>query len=300
MSMENRAIVRRLYEEVWNKRRFELLDELISPSYVLQSAHLGGPAIGPEAYKYYVLAVFKGFPDFRITVEDIFGENEKIVVAWTLSGTHDGEFRGVPATHQKVTCGGITIQHLANGKIIASFVNWDLLGMLKQLGATLSHYRLLEKVGGGGMAFGDGALWVVGTRARQRHGVTSGAALNRIDLHGAVTASIPLRGFAGADVAVARSGVWVATMQGNRRKRGWLALVDPRTNTIRRLIRLRNSYVRRVVAVGGEAHFDRRPCRRMARRILEQVRHDLIDLGVVARHERQIFGDRQVDVSPDC
>src|SRR5207249_7586090 len=151
MSMENRAIVRRLYEEVWNKRRFELLDELISPSYVLQSAHLGGPAIGPEAYKYYVLAVFKGFPDFRITVEDIFGENEKIVVAWTLSGTHDGEFRGVPATHQKVTCGGITIQHLANGKIIASFVNWDLLGMLKQLGATLSHYRLLEKVGGGGM-----------------------------------------------------------------------------------------------------------------------------------------------------
>ncbi len=151
MSMENRAIVRRLYEEVWNKRRFELLDELISPSYVLQAAHLAGPVIGPEAYKYYVLAFFKGFPDFRMTVEDIFGENEKIVVAWTVSGTHDGEFMGVPATHQKVTCGGITIQHVANGKIIAPFVNWDLLGMLKQLGATLSHYRILEKLGGGGM-----------------------------------------------------------------------------------------------------------------------------------------------------
>ena len=65
MSMENRAIVRRLYEEVWNKRRFELLDELISPSYDLQAAHLAGPVIGPEAYKYYVLAFFKGFPDFR-------------------------------------------------------------------------------------------------------------------------------------------------------------------------------------------------------------------------------------------
>ena len=67
MSMENRAIVRRLYEEVWNKRRFELLDELISPSYVLQAAHLAGPVIGPEAYKYYVLAFFKGFPDGRLS-----------------------------------------------------------------------------------------------------------------------------------------------------------------------------------------------------------------------------------------
>jgi hypothetical protein len=60
MSMENKGIVRRLYEEVWNKGRFELLDELISPSYVLQGSHVRGPVIGPEAYKYQVLAFLKG------------------------------------------------------------------------------------------------------------------------------------------------------------------------------------------------------------------------------------------------
>src|SRR6266576_1995293 len=151
MSAENEAIVRRLYEEVWNKRNFELLDELMSPSYVLQSPNVAGIVIGPEAYKGQVLKFLKGFPDLRMTIEDIVGENEKSVVAWTFSGTHDGEFMGVPATQKKVSAAGITIHHVSNGKVIDSFTNWDVLGILKQLGATLSHYRLLEKLGGGGM-----------------------------------------------------------------------------------------------------------------------------------------------------
>ena len=47
----------------------------------------------------------KAFPDLRMTIQDIVGENEKIVVAWTISGTHDGEFMGIPATHKKVSDG---------------------------------------------------------------------------------------------------------------------------------------------------------------------------------------------------
>ncbi len=116
MSMENEAIVRRLYEEVWNKRNFELLDELMSPNYVLQSPNVAGTVIGPEAYKGQVLKFLKGFPDLRMTIEDIVGENEKSVVAWTFSGTHDGEFMGVPATQKRVSAAGITIHHVSNGR----------------------------------------------------------------------------------------------------------------------------------------------------------------------------------------
>src|SRR6202158_3246899 len=149
MSMENRAIVRRLYEEVWNKRRVELVDELISPSHALNDPSVSGFEIGPEAYKRRFLLFLKGFPDLRMTIEDIVGEKEKIVVDWTLSGTHQGEFAGGPATNKKVSVGGITINHVANGKIIDSFIHWDVLGFMKQLGTTLSHYRILEKLGGG-------------------------------------------------------------------------------------------------------------------------------------------------------
>ena len=147
MSTENEATVRRLYEEVWNKRRFELLDELMSPNYVLQAPNISGSSVGPEEYKRQVLILLKAYPDLHWTIEDIVRGNEKIVVAWTFSGTHDGEFMGVPATDKKVFAAGITIHHVANGKLVASYTNWDQLGILKQLGATVSHYRLLEKLG---------------------------------------------------------------------------------------------------------------------------------------------------------
>jgi len=149
--MENRAIVRRLYEEVWNKRRVELVDELISPSHALYDPNVSGSEVGPQAYKRQLVKWLKAFPDVRMTIEDIVGENEKIVVAWTLSGTHDGEFAGFPATNKKVSVEGVTINHVVNGKVIDSLVTWDALGFMKQLGVTVSHYRLLEKLGGGGM-----------------------------------------------------------------------------------------------------------------------------------------------------
>jgi steroid delta-isomerase-like uncharacterized protein len=149
--MENTAIVRRIYEEAWNKRRFELLDDLISPSHALQAPTVSGSEVGPENYKRHILRLLNAFPDMRTTIEEIVGENEKIVVNWTFSGTHDGNFMGVPATHKKVFIDGLTIHHVVNGKIIGSFTSWDVLGVMKQLGTAVSHYLLLGKLGGGGM-----------------------------------------------------------------------------------------------------------------------------------------------------
>ena len=135
MSADNKAIVRRLYEEVWNKRRTELVDELISPSHALHDPNVSGSAIGPEAYKRQVTHFVTGFPDLRFSIEDTVAENDKLVVAWTISGTHKGEFMGVPATNKKVSMDGITINHIVNGKIMDSYISYDALGMLQQLGA---------------------------------------------------------------------------------------------------------------------------------------------------------------------
>jgi steroid delta-isomerase-like uncharacterized protein len=134
MSVENKAIVRRLYEEVWNKRRVELVDELMSPSHAMHDNHLPDSGVGPEAYKRNVARFVTSFPDLRFNVEDMLAENDKVAVGWTISGTHKGEFRGISPTGKKVSIEGITIHHIADGKIMDSYANADYLGLMQQLG----------------------------------------------------------------------------------------------------------------------------------------------------------------------
>src|SRR5437867_13274656 len=106
---ENKAIIRQLYEEVWNKRRLELVDEIISPSHALHDPNATGSAVGPEAYKRLVTRFITAFPDLRFIIEDSFGENEKLAIAWTISGTHMGDLMGIPATTRKVSVDEFTI-----------------------------------------------------------------------------------------------------------------------------------------------------------------------------------------------
>ncbi|MGB7284834.1 MAG: ester cyclase [Candidatus Acidiferrum sp.] len=134
MSIETKTVVRRLYEEVWNKRRLEIVNELISPSHALHDPHLTGSAVGPDAYKRVCTQFIAAFPDLRFSVEDYISEKDKVVASWVISGTHKREFRGIPATNKKVSVEGVTINHVANGKIMDSYVSLDYLGMMQQLG----------------------------------------------------------------------------------------------------------------------------------------------------------------------
>ena len=134
MSAGNKALIRRLYEEVWNQRKFEVINEIISPSHALQAPNVAGSAVGPDAYKRQVLRFLEGYPDLHWTIEDTIAEEDKVVACWTISGTQRGEYLGIPPTNKKVSVDGITIHHIANGKIMDSYSNWDALGMMQQLG----------------------------------------------------------------------------------------------------------------------------------------------------------------------
>src|SRR6266436_10266528 len=85
MAADNKAVVRRLYEEVWNNRRLEVVNELISPSHALQGPTVFGSSIGPEAYKRQVSSLLEAYPDLRWAIEDIIAEKEKVVACWTYS-----------------------------------------------------------------------------------------------------------------------------------------------------------------------------------------------------------------------
>jgi steroid delta-isomerase-like uncharacterized protein len=134
MPSENKAIIRRLYEEVWNKRKLEALNELVSPSHALHGPNFSGSSIGPEAYKLQVAQFVRAFPDLRWEIEETISEKDKVVVVWTFTGTHRGEYRGIAPTNKKVTVDGITVHHITDGKIMDSYANWDAWGMMKEFG----------------------------------------------------------------------------------------------------------------------------------------------------------------------
>jgi len=135
MPPDNKSIVRRMYEEVWNKRNLEVAKELIAPSHAMQLIDLPDSGIGPEAYARNMVQFVRAFPDLKFTVLDMVAENEKVVALWNITGTHKGEFRGIAPTGKKVSVDGITINQLADGKIMDSYVSLDLWSMMQQLGA---------------------------------------------------------------------------------------------------------------------------------------------------------------------
>jgi steroid delta-isomerase-like uncharacterized protein len=141
MSLENKIIVRRLYEEIWNKRKIGLMTEILSPSHALHDPVASGSQVGPESYQRRVEELTTAFPDLRFSIEDTVEEKDKFAVFWVISGTHQNEFMGVPATGKKISVEGITIHHLSKGRILDSFVEWDALGLMRQLGVTPARIR---------------------------------------------------------------------------------------------------------------------------------------------------------------
>ncbi|MBI4318485.1 MAG: ester cyclase [Chloroflexi bacterium] len=130
---ENKATDLRFFEEVVNKGNMALLDELLTPDFVDHSA-TPGTGSDRESYGQMFLALQAAFPDFHSTLEDMFGEGDKVVQRFTAGGTHKGEFMGIPATGKQVTITGIAIHHFRDGKIAANWADMDMLGFLQQLG----------------------------------------------------------------------------------------------------------------------------------------------------------------------
>jgi steroid delta-isomerase-like uncharacterized protein len=124
----------RLYHSVWNDRKLEYIDQIIAKTHALGDPTISGGAVGPSAYRRQVEQFLAGLPDLKFTVDETVSEKDKLVVAWTINGTHKGELMGVTPTNRKVSFSGITINEIADGKIIESTLVWDALGLLKQLG----------------------------------------------------------------------------------------------------------------------------------------------------------------------
>jgi steroid delta-isomerase-like uncharacterized protein len=128
---EHKAVVRRFIGQAFNAGDLAIIDELMTPDYVL---HGVPEARGPEGMKHFVTMYRGAFPDYMCTVEDQIAEGDKVVTRWTVRGTQKGELMGIPPTGKQVTLPGVVVDRIANGQLVETWLQADVLGMLQQLG----------------------------------------------------------------------------------------------------------------------------------------------------------------------
>jgi steroid delta-isomerase-like uncharacterized protein len=135
MAQENSSLIRRWFEEVWNKGRMEAIDEMASADVVGHGQAQHATDIGLKEFKPFVRALRSAFPDMKVNIDYVIEQGDKVVARWTATMTHKGEFLGFAPTGKKVTVTGTTTQRISGGKIVEGWDNWDQLGLLVQIGA---------------------------------------------------------------------------------------------------------------------------------------------------------------------
>ncbi len=129
---ENKAIVRRFYDEALNQKNLAAIEEYVDPHFI---DHSGAPG-GIEGVKQVFSMTLATYPDLHLTFEDQIAEGNKVVSRLTWHGTQQGECMGIPPTGKQVTISSIDIIRLAAGRVVEHWNVVDNLGMLQQLGVT--------------------------------------------------------------------------------------------------------------------------------------------------------------------
>lgn len=133
MAMEdNKTVMCRIVDEVWDKGEPEVIDELFAPDFV---DHNPGPyGSGREALKKFVTMFRTAFPDLHTTELDLIAEGDKVAARYTAIGTQEGDFMGVPPTGKQVTMSGVIFAKFANGKVVETWDFFDMIKFMEQLG----------------------------------------------------------------------------------------------------------------------------------------------------------------------
>jgi len=136
MSKQENIQTQQQFGEAINSGNLEKFHQLMAPSVIDHDpAPDQGP--GPEGFVQFFTTFRSAFPDLEITVEQMVADEENVSIAYTVTGTHKGDFMGVPATNKKIKARGVQIAKFEGGKIVERWGSSDELGILKQIGASV-------------------------------------------------------------------------------------------------------------------------------------------------------------------
>jgi steroid delta-isomerase-like uncharacterized protein len=147
MATESETVVRRWFAEVWNERRLERIAELFASHGTSHGLAEGGvdDVHGPDAMRRFVGRMLEEFAEFCIRIEDAIADDERVVVRWVAEGIYRGTVLAPGAAPgQRVRMSGMSMARVARGQIVESWNNWDIMGLMRQLGAPPAVAKLLQ------------------------------------------------------------------------------------------------------------------------------------------------------------
>ena len=134
---ENKALIRRWFEEVWNKGRADAISEMLAEDGIVHglSDDVNAPLKGPGGFLPFHAQFREAFPDIEVVVEDQIAEGDRVATRCSVRGKHEGDSLGFAATQSPVEFTGVAITRIRDGKIIEAWNNFDFMKMYRQLGA---------------------------------------------------------------------------------------------------------------------------------------------------------------------
>jgi len=146
---ENKSIVLKFIEELWNGRKLDLADELFDEHCVTHQLGIGndpaGTPRGPQAMKHHVSEWLASFPDIHFTVEQMLAEGDRVMTQCIARGTHNAAWLGIPATGRVITIQMFVVHRISDGRIIEDWVLVDSLGVFQQLGLVKKSEQLIAE-----------------------------------------------------------------------------------------------------------------------------------------------------------
>ena len=135
---DNRQIVQRFMDECWSQGNLNTVMELVANDCRYHDPVFPSLTSGAENIKNHIQTCRSGFPDLRFTIDDTIAERNEVVIHWTGTGTHKGQFLGMPPTNKKASVTGTSIFRIEDGKIVEEWANWNLMSMMEQLGIAMA------------------------------------------------------------------------------------------------------------------------------------------------------------------
>jgi len=131
---DNKSVVRRFYDKVMNGRNLAVLDDILAPTF--EGFRVEGQTLSQNRQEFTqtMAMILNAFPDFHQTIHDWIAEKDKVVARWTIQGTQQGEYLGIPPTGKQINATGIDIFRVVDGRMEEHWVELDMLGTMQQLG----------------------------------------------------------------------------------------------------------------------------------------------------------------------